>query len=97
MAIYRSGVTGIGLEAIPDEAIVTGKTKGVASHAALFHPFHPCEVVMIPTQQIGQVDQKTTMAPAVLIPSAIEKMLIKRQEAQLPKFRTTCTDCVPNL
>ncbi len=52
---------------------------------------------MIPTQQIGRVDQKTITAPAVLVPSEIEKMLIKRQEAQLPKFRTTCTDCVPNL
>ncbi|MDQ1742078.1 MAG: hypothetical protein QOE23_417 [Pseudonocardiales bacterium] len=52
---------------------------------------------MIPTHQIDRVDQKTITAPAVLVPSEIEKMLIKRQEAQLPKFRTTCTDCVPNL
>jgi len=52
---------------------------------------------MILTQQTSRVDQKTTTAPAVLIPSEIEKMLIQRQEAQLAKFRTTCTDCVPNL
>ena len=51
---------------------------------------------MVPTQQLSRVDTTTT-APAVLVPSAIEKMLTKRQEAQLPKFRTTCTDCVPNL
>lgn len=51
---------------------------------------------MTSTQQISRVDQRTTTAPAVLVPSAIEKMLSKRQEVQLPKFRTTCTDCVPN-
>ena len=51
---------------------------------------------MTPTQLLSRVDQKTTTAPAVLVPSAIEKMLIQRQEVQLPKFRTTCTDCVPN-
>ena len=50
---------------------------------------------MTPTQQISRVE--TITAPAVLVPSAIEKMLSKRQEAQLAKFRTTCTDCVPNL
>ncbi len=52
---------------------------------------------MILTQQLGRVDQQTITAPAVLIPSAIEKMLSTRQEAQLAKFRTTSTDCVPNL
>jgi hypothetical protein len=52
---------------------------------------------MILTPQISRVDQKTITAPAVLVPSAIEKMLVKRQEVQLAKFRTTCTDCVPNL
>jgi len=52
---------------------------------------------MISTPQISRVDQKTTTAPAVLVPSAIEKMLSTRQEGQLAKFRTTCTDCVPNL
>ena len=38
----------------------------------------------------------TVTAPAVLVPSAIEQMLKQRQEIQAPKFRTTCTDCVPN-
>jgi hypothetical protein len=75
------------------EVIVTGKTGVYCPN----HHFSLCEVVMISTQQIGRVDQKTITAPAVLVPSAIEKMLSKRQEAQLAKFRTTCTDCVPNL
>jgi hypothetical protein len=26
----------------------------------------------------------------------VAKMLAKRQAVQLAKFRTTCTDCVPN-
>lgn len=59
------------------------------------HHFSPCEVSMTPTQQLSRVE--TITAPAVLVPSAIEKMLSKRQETQLAKFRTTCTDCVPNL
>jgi hypothetical protein len=52
---------------------------------------------MITAPQINRLDQQTITAPAVLVPSAIEKMLSKRQESQLAKFRTTCTDCVPNL
>ena len=43
-----------------------------------------------------QVEVGTVTAPAVLTPSAIERMLTERQAVQLPKFRTTCTDCVPN-
>ena len=58
--------------------------------------YHLSEVVMISAPQISRVDQRTTTAPAVLVPSAIEKMLTQRQEVQLAKFRTTCTDCVPN-
>lgn len=36
------------------------------------------------------------VAPVVLLPSAVERMLVARQQVQLAKFRTTCTDCVPN-
>ncbi|MBA2891456.1 hypothetical protein HNR30_002797 [Nonomuraea soli] len=29
-------------------------------------------------------------------PEFVAKMLAARQEVQVMKFRTTCTDCVPN-
>lgn len=78
---------------IPGEAIVIGITRVYRP----MHHFSPCEVVMTPIQQLDRVDQKVITAPAVLVPSEVERMLGKRQEAQLAKFRTTCTDCVPNL
>jgi hypothetical protein len=34
--------------------------------------------------------------PVLLTPARIEQMLTSRQEVQVMKFRTTCTDCVPN-
>jgi len=42
---------------------------------------------------------QTTAAPApiLLVPSRVEKMIASRQLAQVVKFRTTCTDCVPNM
>ncbi|MCA1705921.1 MAG: hypothetical protein LC808_22735 [Actinobacteria bacterium] len=42
------------------------------------------------------VRQKTTIAPVVLTPALVEKMIAKRQVVQVVKFRTTCTDCLPN-
>jgi hypothetical protein len=44
--------------------------------------------------QVSVVD--VTTAPLLLTPDAVERMLKKRQELQLAKFRTTCTDCLPN-
>jgi hypothetical protein len=51
----------------------------------------------------GQVMQQetitrtvTTAAPVLLTPALVEKMLISRQAVQVMKFRTTCTDCLPN-
>lgn len=39
---------------------------------------------------------KRTATPVILTPSAVEKMLAERQAVQVVKFRTTCTDCLPN-
>lgn len=39
---------------------------------------------------------KTTIAPVVLTPALVEQMIAKRQVVQVVKFRTTCTDCLPN-
>jgi hypothetical protein len=39
---------------------------------------------------------RSTVAPVMLTPAAVEKMIAKRQAVQLAKFRTTCTDCLPN-
>lgn len=39
----------------------------------------------------------TTSAPLLLVPTAIETMIAQRRGFQVAKFRTTCTDCVPNL
>jgi hypothetical protein len=38
----------------------------------------------------------TTVAPVLLTPTLVEKMLAQREAVQVMKFRTTCTDCVPN-
>lgn len=38
----------------------------------------------------------TAIAPVLLTPSLVEKMLARRQAVQVAKFRTTCTDCLPN-
>jgi len=43
------------------------------------------------------IKNATTAAPVMLTPTLVEKMLAKRQSVQVIKFRTTCTDCVPNL
>jgi hypothetical protein len=34
--------------------------------------------------------------PVLLTPALVEKMLVRRQAVQVAKFRTTCTDCLPN-
>jgi hypothetical protein len=38
----------------------------------------------------------TTIAPVLLTPALVEKMLARREAVQIFKFRTTCTDCLPN-
>ena len=44
---------------------------------------------------VDQVDQVDT--PVLLLPELIERMIAERETFQVAKFRTTCTDCVPNL
>jgi hypothetical protein len=47
------------------------------------------------TQKVA-VQTRTLVAPVLLTPALVEKMLARRQEVQVAKFRTTCTDCLPN-
>jgi hypothetical protein len=42
------------------------------------------------------VQKDTTLAPVLLTPALVEKMVARRQAVQVIKFRTTCTDCLPN-
>jgi hypothetical protein len=42
------------------------------------------------------IKREATAAPVLLTPSLVEKMLARRQSVQVAKFRTTCTDCLPN-
>lgn len=42
------------------------------------------------------VKQESTTVPVLLTPSLVTKMLARRQAVQVVKFRTTCTDCLPN-
>ncbi len=43
------------------------------------------------------VQTQTAPTPILLLPSLVEGMIADRQLDQVSKFRTTCTDCVPNL
>jgi hypothetical protein len=38
-----------------------------------------------------------TRPVTMLVPDLVERMIVARQARQIVKFRTTCTDCVPNL
>lgn len=48
-------------------------------------------------QQLDQTRATTELALPLLTPSAVRTMLRERQRFQVMKFRTTCSDCVPNL
>jgi hypothetical protein len=43
------------------------------------------------------IKKETTATPVLLTPTLVEKMLAKRAAVQAIKFRTTCTDCLPNM
>lgn len=45
---------------------------------------------------MAQVRVRKPVAPVVLTPSLVQAMLARRQAVQVAKFRTTCTDCLPN-
>lgn len=40
--------------------------------------------------------EKVAVAPLLLTPTSILKMVEGRQKFQVMKFRTTCADCLPN-
>ena len=42
------------------------------------------------------VRSETVVTPVLLTPTMVATMLAKRQAVQVAKFRTTCTDCLPN-
>lgn len=42
------------------------------------------------------VERTAPPAPIMLTPASVERMIARRQAVQVVKFRTTCTDCVPN-
>lgn len=46
--------------------------------------------------ELAPVRTETTVAPVMLTPTLVEKMLAERETVQVVKFRTTCTDCLPN-
>lgn len=50
---------------------------------------------------LPEVQAKSTpeeiRTPVVLTPTRVEEMLRARRVYQAVKFRTTCSDCVPNL
>lgn len=49
------------------------------------------------SQLLPDTGTPVTSAPIMLAPEAIETMIAERRAFQVAKFRTTCTDCVPNL
>jgi hypothetical protein len=46
--------------------------------------------------KLTETKKDTAVAPIMLTPRTIEAMIAKRQAVQVVKFRTTCTDCLPN-
>lgn len=59
------------------------------------------QVVSLPTDfhrtTLLRSNRGSAAAPVLLAPTYIERMLMKRRSCQVVKFRTTCSDCVPNL
>ncbi|WP_158647541.1 hypothetical protein [Actinoplanes sp. ATCC 53533] len=43
------------------------------------------------------IDRQPVRGGTVLTPSRVNAMIRARSAYQVVKFRTTCTDCVPNL
>ncbi|HVQ95006.1 MAG TPA: hypothetical protein VMU51_28495 [Mycobacteriales bacterium] len=45
----------------------------------------------------AQVKTEAPATPILLTPTFVERMITRRQAVQIVRFRTTCTDCVPNM
>lgn len=52
---------------------------------------------IVENRQIEDLQAVKTATPLVLTPNEISAMLERRTAFQITKFRTTCSDCVPNL
>lgn len=46
--------------------------------------------------RMTETKKDTSVAPIMLTPRAVATMIARRQAVQVVKFRTTCTDCLPN-
>jgi hypothetical protein len=46
--------------------------------------------------KLVETKKDTAVAPIMLTPRVVEAMIAQRQAVQVVKFRTTCTDCLPN-
>ena len=52
---------------------------------------------MLEESQITFESETTEVStPLLLVPDLVEEMIAEREVFQVAKFRTTCTDCVPN-
>jgi hypothetical protein len=50
----------------------------------------------MPVADVKAVKTEVQVTPILLTPAYVERMISRRQAVQVAKFRTTCTDCVPN-
>ncbi|MGH3809201.1 MAG: hypothetical protein ACRDRU_21800 [Pseudonocardiaceae bacterium] len=55
-------------------------------------------LIQVPAESVAATRRTTGThsAAVMLLPDLVERMISARQAAQIVKFRTTCTDCVPN-
>lgn len=53
----------------------------------------------LPHEKISEApaDREEIKTPVILTPTRIEAMISERRKYQVVKFRSTCSDCVPNL
>jgi hypothetical protein len=55
-------------------------------------------LIQVPAESVAATQRttETRSAALMLLPDLVERMISARQAVQIVKFRTTCTDCVPN-
>jgi hypothetical protein len=59
-------------------------------------PFRQEESMQTASLPTPKTTTRATSAPIMLLPRLVERMITDRQAVHIAKFRTTCTDCVPN-
>jgi hypothetical protein len=62
----------------------------------LWHLYQQEESMQTAPLVTAKTTTRSTPAPVMLLPRLVERMITERQAAHIAKFRTTCTDCVPN-